>query len=122
MAYSDLNATQKAMVSEFLRDLRAAMADTVRGLRTQQLLLASYTNTIGTLWAQIGASDVVPDETGLAGADKEMTKTDWTPILTWCANLLAGIYSDNGGAVATAWPAREVVDAYGVQVAGPTNL
>ncbi|MBK9219292.1 MAG: hypothetical protein IPL70_13260 [Uliginosibacterium sp.] len=122
MAWSDLTPTQKQQVQEFARDYRAAVADTVRGLRRQQLLSMAYTNTISPLWAQIGNTDVIPDDSGLAGADHNMTKAAFTPKFTWTTNLLSGVYSDNGGAVATVWPDKETVDSYGVQLAGPANV
>lgn len=122
MAWSDLTPTQQLQVKEFVRDYRAAVADTVRGLRRQQLLLAAYANTISPLWSQIGNTDVIPDDSGLSGADHSLTKAALTPKFIWTTNLIAGIYSDNGGAVATVWPDKETVDAYGVQLAGPANV
>lgn len=122
MAWTDLTPTQQEQVKQFTRDYRAAMADTVRGLRKQALLAMAYTNTISALWAQINNGDIIPDGTGLAGADTGMTKAGFTPKFTWTTNVLNGVYSDNGGAVATVWPDKETVDAYGVQLAGPTNV
>jgi len=122
MAYTDLSAAEKLELAEFLRNYRAAVADTVRGLRVQSLLLASYTNSVSTIWTKVSDSDLVPDESGLAGADHTMTKSQFAAMLTWTANLLAGIYAVNGGAVATVWPTRVVVDGYAVQLAGPTNI
>lgn len=122
MAWNDLSDIQKQQVVEFTRDYRAAVADVVRGLRRQQLLAMAYTSHIADLWAQIANGDVIPDASGLAGADLTMTKADYTPKFGWTSNLLAGVYSDAGGAVATAWPDRETVDGYGVQLAGPTNI
>ena len=122
MAYTDLSAAEKLELAEFLRNYRAAVADTVRGLRVQSLLLASYTNSVSTIWTKVSDSDLVPDESGLAGADHTMTKSQFAAMLTWTANLLAGIYAVNGGAVATVWPTRVVVDSYAVQLAGPTNI
>lgn len=122
MALNDLTPTQRQQVNEFLRDYRAAMADTVRGLRRQQLLVQAYTQTIADLWAQIGDADVIEDGSGLAGADLTMTKTDFADKFAWSVNLVAALYSDNGGAVATVWPDQETVDGYGVQLAGPANI
>jgi len=59
---------------------------------------------------------------GLAGANHSLTKAMYTPMLTFSTNLLAGVFSDNGGAVATVWPDRETVEGYAVQLAGPGNL
>ena len=122
MAYADLTTAEKQQLSEFLRDYRAAMADVVRGLRMQNLLLAAYNNGVSAIWAKVGNTDLIPDASGLAGANHSMTKADFTPKFLWTTNGLAGIYSDNGGAVATVWPDKETVDAYGVQLAGPTNI
>lgn len=122
MAWSDLTPTQQQQVKEFVRDYRAAVADTVRGLRRQQLLSMAYANTISPLWAIVGNTDVIPDDSALAGADHGMTKAAFTPKFTWTTNLLAGVYSDAGGAVATVWPDKETVESYGVQLAGPLNV
>lgn len=122
MAYTDLTAAERQQLSEFLRDYRAAMADVVRGLRRQSLLLLAYNNGVSAIWAKVGNTDVIPDDTGLAGANHSMTKADFTPKFLWTTNLLAGVYSDNGGAVATVWPDKEIIDGYGVQLAGPTNI
>lgn len=122
MAFSDLTPMQQQQVIEFTRDYRAAVADVVRGLRSQQLLSMAYTSHIADLWTQINNNDVIPDISGLAGADLTMTKADFAPKFTWTHNLLAGVYSDSGGAVATVWPDQETVDSYGVQLAGPSNI
>lgn len=122
MAWADLEPNEQELVKDFVRTYRAAVAETVRGLRTQQLLSMEYTNTISALWAQIAAGDVIPDGSGLAGNDSTMTKASFTPMFTWTSNLLAGVFSDNGGAVVTVWPAKEIVEAYAVQLAGPTNV
>lgn len=122
MAWGDLNPQQQELVKDFVRTYRAAVAETTRGLRTQQLLSLEYTNTISAIWAQIANGDVIPDGSGLAGADLTMTKASFTPMFTWTNNLLAAVFSDNGGAVATVWPAKEVIEGYAVQLAGPTNV
>lgn len=122
MAYADLTALEKQELDEFLVNYRAAIGDTVRGLRMQNLLNTSWTNSIAAIWAKVLNTDVVPDSSGLDGADHTMTKADIQVILTWSANLLAALYSVNGGAVATVWPSRATVDGYGVQMAGPTNI
>ena len=122
MAYADLTQAEKQELSEFLRDYRAAVGDTIRGLRRQSLLKYSWDNSISAIWAKIANGDNIPDDSGLAGADHTMIKTDFNPILTWTSNLLAGVYSDAGGAVATAWPDQETVDGYGVRMAGPSNI
>jgi hypothetical protein len=122
MAYTDLTTAEKQELAEFLRNYRAAQGEIVRGLRMQSLLLASYTASVSTIWAKVVDSDLIPDDSGLSGADHTMTKAQFAPMLTWTANLLAGIYAVNGGAVATVWPTRATVDGYGVQLAGPTNI
>ena len=122
MAWTDLDPTEQEQVKQFIREYRAGVGDTVRGLRTQNLLALQFTNTIGDLWSQISNGDVIPDGTGLAGADITMTKGDFNTLLQWTQDVLAGLYSDDGGAVATVWPDQETVDAYGVQAAGPGNI
>jgi len=122
MAYADLTTVQKQQLGEFLHTYRASMADVVRGLRMQYLLKSAYDNGISAIWVQVNNGDLVPDSSGLAGANLSMTKADFTAKLAWTTNILAAIYSDNGGAVATVWPDKETVDSYGVQLAGPTNV
>jgi len=122
MAWTDLTTEEKTMVTDFTRNYRAAVADTVRGLRNQQLLYMAYNSHISEIWAKINNADVIADGSGLAGADLAMTKADFTSKFTWTTNLLNGVYSDAGGAVATVWPDKETVDSYAVQLAGPTNI
>ena len=122
MAWVDLNQQQQELVKDFIRNYRAAFAETARGLRKQQLLSVEYAQTIAPLWAIIAAGDVIPDGTGLAGADTTMTKSGFTTKFTWTSNLLAAVFSDNGGAAATVWPDRETVEAHAVQLAGPANV
>ena len=122
MAWADLDAIEQQEVKEWLRDYRAAVARTVQGLRRQQLLESAYDSHVGDLFGQIAPNDLVQDDSGLAGADLAMTKAQLLPIFLWTQNLLAGVYSDAGGAVATVWPDQETVDAYGVQLAGPANV
>ncbi len=122
MAYADLTANEKLELAEFLRNYREAIGDTVRGLHTQYLLNTSWSNSINAIWAKCANGDLIPDDSGLAGADHTMTKSDFTAILTWTSNLLAALYSVAGGAVATVWPNRATVDGYGVQMAGPENV
>lgn len=122
MAYVDLTPTEKAQLAEFLRDYRAAMADVVRGLRRQELLTMAFNGAIAPIWAKVASGDVIPDDTGLAGANHSLTKTAYTPMLTLSTNWLAAIFSDNGGAVATVWPDRETVESYAVALAGPGSI
>lgn len=122
MAWVDLTSAQQELVKDFIRNYRAAFAETARGLRKQQLLSTEYSQTIAPIWAQIANGDIIPDGTGLAGADTTMTKSAYTTKFTWTSNLLAAVFSDNGGAVATVWPDRETVEAHAVQLAGPTNV
>lgn len=121
MAYADLTAAEKQELAEFMRNYRAAIGDTVHGLRLQFLLNTSWNNSISAIWAKCVNTDLIPDDSGLAGADHTMTKADITTILTWSSNLLAAIYGA-GGSKSTAWPTKEVVDGYGVQMAGPNNV
>lgn len=121
MAYADLTQAEKQELAEFMRNYRSAIGDTVRGLRSQYLLNTSWTNSINAIWAKCVNGDLMPDDSGLAGADHTMTKADFTAILTWTSNLLAAIYGA-GGAKSTVWPTKEVVDGYGVQMAGPENV
>jgi len=122
MAYADLTTAEKTQLAEFLRDYRAAMADVVRGLRRQELLTMAFNTAIAPIWAKVVNGDVIPDDSGLAGAHHGLTKAMYTPMLTFSTNLLAGIFSDSGGAVATVWPDRETVEGYAVQLAGPGNV
>ena len=122
MAWADLTPTEQEEVRTFLRNYRAAMADTVRGLRIQSLLAQSYADSIASLWEEIGSNETIEDGSGLAGADLSMTKAEFQPMFIWTTNLLAAVYAIAGGQNATAWVTRATVDAYGVRLAGPTNI
>jgi len=122
MAWADLTPKQQELAKDFIRNYRAAFVETVRGLRKQQLLSVEYTQTISAIWAQIGNAEIIPDGTGLAGADTTMPKSSYTAKFNWTSDLLAAVFSDNGGAVNTAWPSKETVEGHAVQLAGPTNV
>jgi len=122
MAFEDLSSDEKTMVRTFLRNYRAAVGSTVSGLRQQQLLSQSYSDSISDLWAQIGADEVIDDGSGLAGADLAMTKSEFQTVFVWTNALLNAIYSVDGGTSAKDWDTREAVDGFGVQLAGPTNI
>ena len=121
MAWADLTPAQQQMVTEFTRNYRAGAASTIKGLRQQALLGQAYAEYIAPLLAQIGNDEIIPDQTGLAGANLEMTKADFTEVFLWTNNLLNAVY-DDGGQAATDWPDRDQVDAWGVELAGPTNI
>ena len=121
MAWTDLTAQQQQMITEFTRNYRAGVAATVRGLRAQDLLGQAYGEYIAPLFAQIGNDEIIPDNSGLAGANLEMTKADFVEVFLWTNNLLNALYSE-GGQTATNWPDRDQVDAWGVELAGPTNI
>jgi len=122
MAYADLTPLEKQELDEFMRNYRAAIGQTVSGLRMQSLLQTSWTNSIASIWSKCVNADVIPDSSGLAGADHSMTKAELQVVLTWSSNLLAALYSVAGGASAVAWPTRAIVDGYGVQLSGPDNI
>ena len=122
MAWTDLTPTEQEEVKTFLRNYRAALGDTVRGLRMQSLLARAYTDSVAELWAQIDNGETIEDGSGLAGADLSMTKAEFQPMFVWTNALLNAVYDIQGGAVATVWEDRETVDGYGVKLAGPTNI
>lgn len=97
MAWADLEPHEQELVRDFVRTYRSAMAGTVKGLNTQHLLSVEYTLTISDLWAQIGDAEVIPDGTGLAGADTTMSKAGFVDKFTWTTNLLNAVYKDAGG-------------------------
>ena len=122
MAFADLTADEQKMVRTFLRNYRAAVGSTVRGLRQQQLLKQSYVDSISDLWAQVGSDEVIDDGSGLAGADLSMTKSEFDTVFGWTSAVLNALYSVDGGTSGKDWETREDVDGYGVQLAGPTNV
>lgn len=119
--WQDLDENEQELVRQFIRDYRAAFAETVRGLNMQELLGVQYANTIAPLWAQINNGEIIPDGSGLAGADTTMTKSEFTPKFQWTGALLTAVFGD-GGAVATVWADRDTVIAYAVELAGPGNV
>jgi len=122
MAWADLTPIEQEEVKIFLRNYRAAMGDTVRGLRMQSLLAQSYADSVSSLWAQIDNGELIEDGSGLAGADLSMTKAEFQPMFIWTNALLNAVYDIAGGAAGTVWEDRETVDGYGVMLAGPTNI
>lgn len=121
MAWADLTVAEQNQVKEFTREYRAAFAETVRGLRKQQLLAQAYNLSISDLWVQISNGEVIPDDTGLAGADKSITKSQFNSFLLWSSALIDATF-DDGGVSAYNWTDEETVTGYAVQLAGPSNI
>lgn len=121
MAWADLSAEDQEQVKAFCRDYRAAFAQTVNGLYQQVLLKQAYDTYIGALWTQIGANEIIPDGTGLAGADTTMTRAQFDTKLLWSTEIVKTLPIVAAASVYV-WPSRDTVIAHAVQLVGPSNV
>ncbi len=67
MAWEQLTVEEQAAVQDYVRNLRALVGELGRVRNRAAALDNGYANIQGLL-AELGANDVVPDGTGLAGA------------------------------------------------------
>ena len=88
MAFNDLTAEQRAVLSEYVRLLRAWTGEQARTNNHAAALNSGYAQVQGILGA-LQSDDEVLDGSGLAGANHSLTKAMYTPMLTFSTNLLA---------------------------------
>ena len=85
MAYADLTAEQKAVLTDYVRNLRAWCGEQARTNNHGAALDTGYQN-MTAIFAELGDSETIPDESGLGGA-QTLTK----------AYLLADIHPPTHG-------------------------
>ena len=69
MAYADLTTEQKASVQAMCQLVRPLSGELGRLLEKFQAVVAGYVGNVETILGELQASDVIPNQSGLAGAE-----------------------------------------------------
>ena len=88
MAYNDLTAEQKQSVQAMCQLVRPLSGELGRLLEKFQAVVAYYSGNVESILAALQASDVVPNESGLAGA-QNMTKEQLVNLVGYFITLCA---------------------------------
>jgi hypothetical protein len=115
MAYADLTTEQKESVQAMCQLVRPLSGELGRLLEKFQAVASYYTGNVETILTELQSSDVVPNASGLAGA-QDVTKAELVSIvgyfLTLCATPEASSGSYN----------TDYHRALYAKACGPTNL
>lgn len=107
MAWTDLDASEQGAVAEYTRMIRAWAGEQARTNNHADALNTMYTH-IQTALESVGADEVIPDGTGLAGA-MDLTKAE---LVTLTAHLQGLLLTYNTLGHRQSW----------AKAAGPGNL
>lgn len=87
MAFSNLTVEQQSIVTEYVRQQRAAIGTLARLLNQFAALDAMYDGQVVDAWATLAAGDIITDGSGLAGVST-LTKAQVSQIATAIQGLL----------------------------------
>lgn len=107
MAYGDLTAEQKAVLTDYVRNLRAWAGEQARTNNHSDTLNLGY-NNMGAIFAALGDSEEIPDASGLGGA-QTLTKAEVVTLTAHVQGILTNYNTANHRAL---W----------AKAAGPSNL
>lgn len=88
MAYVDLTAEQKASVQAMCQLVRPMSGELGRLLEKFQAVVSYYSGNVETILAELQSSDVIPNGSGLAGA-QGMTKAEIVNLVGYFITLAA---------------------------------
>jgi len=97
MAYADLTTEQKDSVDALGVLVRALSGELARLLEKFQAAVAYYTGNVETILGTLDGSDVIPNTSGLTGA-QSMTKTELVALLGYMIALSATAEGASGSA------------------------
>ena len=80
MAYADLTDEQKASIQALSTFMRGLSSEWAKVLEKAQAISAYYTGNVETDIASLDSADVIPQTTGLVGAEP-LTKADFTTLI-----------------------------------------
>lgn len=80
MAYADLTAEQKASVQALSQLVRPLSGELARLLEKFQAVVSYYSGNVETILGELQTSDVIPNESGLAGA-QDLTKEQFVNLV-----------------------------------------
>jgi len=107
MAYSDLTTEQKAVLTDYVRNLRAWAGEQARTNNHGDALNLGY-NNMGAIFTELGDSEEIPDASGLGGA-QTLTKAE---VVTLTAHVQGILTNYNTANHRSLW----------AKAAGPSNL
>lgn len=117
MAYADLTTEQKASVQALLQLVRPLTAEHIRTLEKMQAATAYYGGNVETILGELQNGDVIPNESGLAGA-QSVTKSELVTQIGFFINASSNASVPNAeGSYNTAFHR-----ALAAKLAGPDNL
>ena len=101
MAYSELTTEQKASLDAWMTLLRASVGELARVNNHLDAVNTEYNGSAGEVLALLGASDVIPNVSGLTGAEP-MTKDQVVTVVSYIQGVLAFNTSAHRGNIARA--------------------
>ena len=94
MAWADLSAEEKAVVTDFVRLARAWAGEQARTSNHSDALNTAYNATVTTLLGEIGESELIPDGSGLGGA-VTLTRAEVVTLVSHMQGILTD-YNTSG--------------------------
>lgn len=88
MAYADLTVEQKASVQAMCQLVRPLSGELGRLLEKFQAVVSYYSGNVETILGELQASDDVPNESGLAGA-QDLTKEQLVNLVGYMITMSA---------------------------------
>lgn len=88
MAYVDLTTDQKKQLQDWLQLVRPIQGEVARALNHMQAAQTAHDSHVGAVLALLLPGDVIPNESGLAGAI-DVDKSELTSILALLSSTLA---------------------------------
>ncbi len=93
MAHADLTPEQKTQLQEWLQVVRPLQGEMARMLQRMQVAKDAHASHVGAILAELASDDVIPNESGLAGATA-ITKANLTTILVDLNTVLTDYDTD----------------------------
>ena len=87
MAYSDLTTDQKKQLQDWLQLVRPIQGEVARALNHMAAAKTAYDSHVGSVMPLLASSDVIPNESGLAGAI-DVDRSELTAILSLLSGML----------------------------------
>jgi type III secretory pathway component EscT len=88
MAYADLTIEQKASVQALSQLVRPLAGELGRLLEKFQAVVSYYSGNVETILGELQSADLIPNETGLAGA-QNMTKDQFVNLVGYMITAAA---------------------------------
>jgi hypothetical protein len=101
MAYSELTTEQKATLDAWMALFRASVGELARANNHLDAVNIEYTGAAGDVLALLQGSDVIPNSSGLTGAEP-MTKDQVVTVVSYIQGVLAYNTAAHRGNIARA--------------------